>query len=262
MASTVVYAYAVARAAEGLPDRLTGLRGVAGTRVSLLHGATPEVVAATSRVPAADFQEDALARHLEDLDWLEQVARAHHEVVAALSAATTVLPLRLATVYLDEDRLRDVLDARRRVFTDRLARLDAHVEWGIKLYVDASAEPARHPPAADAALSPGRAYLKSRRTQRDRRADAYRAAEQAEERIEAAARGLAVERARHRVQQGELAGGDGENVVNDAYLVPESRSEAFRRSVLTAADGLPGVHVEVTGPWAPYSFATPPDDGG
>lgn len=69
-----------------------------------------------------------------------------------------------------------------------------------------------------------------------------------------------MERARHRPQQGRLAQGAGENVANDAYLVPRPAAEEFRRRVLDTAGDLPGVRVEVTGPWAPYSFATPSEE--
>ncbi|EFL13179.1 GvpL/GvpF family gas vesicle protein [Streptomyces sp. C] len=63
---------------------------------------------------------------------------------------------------------------------------------------------------------------------------------------------------RHPAQTGPLAGGDtGENVLNDAYLVPDGEADAFRAAVRHAADDLPGVRVELTGPWAPYSFAVP-----
>ncbi|WP_319020251.1 GvpL/GvpF family gas vesicle protein [Streptomyces peucetius] len=81
-----------------------------------------------SSVHSRDFDEAALRRHLEDLEWLEGVAWAHHAVIEALGAATTVLPLRLATVYLDDDRAREALDEGRAVFERLLARLEGHVE--------------------------------------------------------------------------------------------------------------------------------------
>ncbi|WP_455359720.1 GvpL/GvpF family gas vesicle protein [Streptomyces sp. SYSU K21746] len=260
MTEPVTYAYAVARDAAGLSEVLADLHGVARTPVHLVRaGEGDDVVAAVSAVPSQDFCEDALRAHLEDLDWLESVARAHHGVVEALAEHTTVLPLRLATVYLDDDRVRSMLNARREAFADRLSRLDSHVEWGVKIYVapqqgQDDAQPAAAPPD----LSPGRAYLRHRRAQQHSREDTYRAAERAAERIHAVARGRAVDRVRHRIQQGELAHEEGQNIANDAYLVPLEHAEDFRAQVLHAAEGLPGVRVEVTGPWAPYSFATPP----
>ncbi|MFE7775216.1 GvpL/GvpF family gas vesicle protein [Streptomyces sp. NPDC057445] len=264
MTDSVTYAYAVARNTDGLEESVAALTGVAGAPVHLLAGTRGgEPVLVVSPVPAGDFQEEALKRHFEDLGWLEAVARAHHAVIEALAERTTVLPMRLATVYLDDDRARGVLAADRDAFEDRLSHLAAHVEWGVKIYVDPPAARAAAPAAAPgpdpatAGLSPGRAYLRTRKAQKSVRDDVYRVAQQAAERVEAVGRRHAADRARHRVQQGELATSPGENVVNDAYLVPRERAEDFRSEVSRAADGLEGVRVEVTGPWAPYSFAMP-----
>ncbi|MFB8182261.1 GvpL/GvpF family gas vesicle protein [Streptomyces sp. NPDC055966] len=256
------------RAAEGLQEAAAPLRGVADAPVSLVTDTGDDQLGlVVSHVPARDFREDALKQHLEDLEWLEAVARAHHGVIEALAERTTVLPLRLATVYLDDQRAREVLQARRTVFAERLARLSEHVEWGVKIYVEPSTVPATPAvPAAD--LTPGRAYLRNRRQQQSVRDTAYQAAQKAAERVETAGRKHASDRVRHRVQQGflaEAAGSaarTGENVVNDAYLVPLKRCDDFLADVTRAADGLDGVRVEATGPWAPYSFAMPPGESG
>ncbi|MGW2405000.1 GvpL/GvpF family gas vesicle protein [Streptomyces sp. NPDC001739] len=257
MTELISYAYAVARDADGsLEAELSGLPGVADAPVRLVRtGDDGDVVVAVSAVPAADFDERALRSHLEDLDWLEEVARAHHRVIEALAARSTVLPLRLATVYVDDESVRLMLADRRQAFADRLTELAAQTEWGVKIYVEATEAPEE--PSADQDVSPGRAYLSRRRAQRHARQDAFRHAEEAARRVEETARTYAVDQVRHRAQQGELAQGPGENVVNDAYLVPQQDAEDFRAAVLRAGDGFPGVRVEVTGPWAPYSFAVP-----
>ncbi|WP_405009241.1 GvpL/GvpF family gas vesicle protein [Kitasatospora sp. NBC_01539] len=249
----LVYAYAVARRTEGLQQAVAAIVGVASSPVELVpptRGHDP--VAITGPVPAGDFGEDALRTHLEELPWLETLARVHHTVVEAVARHTTVLPLRLATVYLDDERVRSMLDERQDMFLARLAELAGRVEWGVKLYLDdAALQPASTPDD----ISPGRAYLLHRRAEQHHRQDAYEVARTAVERVDAAAGPHAVDRVRHRVQQGELAAGPGTNVANDAYLVPEDHAAAFRADVLRSADGLPGVRVVITGPWAPYSFA-------
>ncbi|WP_399096101.1 GvpL/GvpF family gas vesicle protein [Streptomyces sp. BBFR2] len=264
MTGDLLYAYAVARDPDGTPaTELAGVTGVAGAPVRLVRAARgDDTVVAVSPVPARDFREEALRDRLEDLEWLAEVARAHHRVIEALACRGTVLPLRLATVYLDEERVRRMLAAGREAFAARLSELTGQVEWGVKIYVEGSPDTTAPPtPSAGAELSPGRAYLSHRRAQRHAREDAYREAGRVARDVESAAHRHAAGRARHRPQQGELARGPGENVVNDAYLVPRRAADAFRADVLRAAEGAPGVRVEVTGPWAPYSFATSPGAG-
>ncbi|KUM69403.1 GvpL/GvpF family gas vesicle protein [Streptomyces curacoi] len=266
------YAYAVVRSSDAVTqaarEALADIRGVAGAPVTLVRSGP--VAAAVSAVPGEEFSEAALRARLEDLAWLESTARAHHLVIETLAARTTVLPLRLATVYLDESRVERMLGERQEAFAALLDRFDDHVEWGVKVYAELptvsepSPAPAPTPsPAAHAASpaepDPGRAYLRRRRQHHQAREDTRRAAEEAVRRTEERARGLAVERARHRPQQGTLARVPGENVANDAYLVPRALAEEFRARMLHAADDLPGVRVEVTGPWAPYSFTAPPE---
>ncbi|MFE3110154.1 GvpL/GvpF family gas vesicle protein [Kitasatospora indigofera] len=260
-AGSLTYVYAVARHSAALARAAQAITGVTGSPVHLVPPTRDsDLVAVAGPVPERDFQEAALRRHLEDLSWLEALARAHHRVVEATAAHSTVLPLRLATVYLDEDRVSAMLDDRRDLLLDGLERLDGHVELGVKLYLEAAPDtPPPSAPATDPSLSPGRAYLRHRRAEQDTRDAAHLAAEQAAERIEAVARTHAVRRARHRIQEGELATGPGTNVSNDAYLVPTGHADAFRAEVMRSTASLTGVHVHVTGPWAPYSFATLPD---
>ncbi|MFI8824780.1 GvpL/GvpF family gas vesicle protein [Streptomyces sp. NPDC053431] len=256
-AGELSYTYAVVRPTEALTDEaLREVGGVASGAVRLVSA--EGVAAAVGSVPESEFSEAALKLHLEDLTWLERVARAHHGVVEFLAAHTTVLPLRLATVYVDDDRVREVLRRGAPTFLRMLDRFAEHVEWGVKVYAE-TAETARGPAAAQGvdgdSPDPGRAYLRRRRQQRDERGAAWSAATEAVRRIEAGAGGIAVELARHRPQQGQLAVGAGENVANDSYLVPADRSDEFCARVRDATRDLPGVRIEITGPWAPYSFA-------
>ncbi|WP_413806333.1 GvpL/GvpF family gas vesicle protein [Streptomyces sp. OE57] len=288
----MVYAYAVLRPTPEAARAAAVLRGVADEQVGLVE--TGDLAAAVGPVPAEEFEEGALKAGLEELPRLEALARGHHGVVAGLAPLGAVLPLRLATVYRDEDRVRQVLQERRDQFLPLLERLAGHLEWGVKVYTDptdptdslaSDAAVSAGATGGEEALSPGRAYLAARRRRRRGAEEAWQTAARTAARIAEEAGGLAVGRVAHRPQRGELAqvaggetardgksGGEtagggksgggkpgGENIANDAYLVPADRAEEFRSRVLAAAEGQPGVRVEVTGPWAPYSFALPPE---
>uniref|UniRef100_UPI001FC8FDBF GvpL/GvpF family gas vesicle protein n=1 Tax=Streptomyces rhizosphaericus TaxID=114699 RepID=UPI001FC8FDBF len=128
----MVYAYAVLRPTPEAAQAVATLRGVADEQVGLVE--TDDLAAAVGPVPAEEFEEGALRAGLEELPRLEALARGHHGVVAGLAPLGAVLPLRLATVYRDEDRVRRVLQERRDQFLPLLERLAGHVEWGVKVY--------------------------------------------------------------------------------------------------------------------------------
>ncbi|MDN0197262.1 GvpL/GvpF family gas vesicle protein [Streptomyces sp. S.PNR 29] len=257
----IVYAYAVLHRTPQAAEAVADVRGVAGEPIRLVDPTdrTSQLAAAVGRVPAADFDETPLKAHLENLDRLEAMARAHHAVVAAFAGhGTAVLPLRLATVYRDEERVRQALDLRHDFFLTLLDRVTGHVELGVKIYAAPTAAPPGTDSAQAAGLGAGRAYLAGRRRQRRTAEDAWEAATRTAARLTETARALAVDRVAHRPQRSDLAGpAPGPNVSNDAYLVPTDRVDDFRARVLAAAEAQPGVHVEVTGPWAPYSFTLP-----
>jgi hypothetical protein len=133
------YVYAVCR--PFMTPLQAELTGVGGAPAGLLHH--HGLVAVVSTVPEADFGEQALKAHLEDLDWLAATARAHQGVVDALTTVTTPLPLRLATVFRDDSAVRVMIEAREDHFRALLDRLDGRVEWGVKVFVENEpAEPA------------------------------------------------------------------------------------------------------------------------
>lgn len=254
----VCYLYAVARQG-GLDAPALGVTGQVGSALRTVDAAG--LCGLVSTVPADRFGEEGMKAQLEDLERLEAVARCHHDVVAAAYGQSTVLPMRLASVYLDDAGVAAVLRERGGEFLDLLAQLEGHVEWGVKIYADPR-QAAEAPVAAGSAgsaaeESPGRAYLRQRQQSRRQQQQVHREVEEVVARVAEVAGALAAARVAHRPQQGELATGPGQNVANDGYLVPVARGAEFREAVTRQADGVPGARIELTGPWAPYSFAVP-----
>ena len=247
MTDTIAYVYAVVRGAD--EQVVAGIAGVGGTRVRLVGAG--DLQAVVSDVDRAEFEAHALDEHLEDLTWLTLTARAHHHVVDAVGRSEVVAPLSLATVYFDDDRVREVLDVHHDAFTGVLDRLRGRAEWGVKAWLRPGA-----PKAGPAAAKPrsGADYLRSRR-------DALRSTEADDDEIRAEADALhgavaelADEERRLRIQDATLAGTTDRMVLNGAYLVPATSAVALTRLVDSFAEH-PRMRVELTGPWVPYSFA-------
>jgi Gas vesicle synthesis protein GvpL/GvpF len=253
--ATWLYAVTSAEAAGGgVPAALTG---VAGEPVRVVEGAG--LAAVVGSVPLADFDEPALRAHLEDLRWLERAARAHHQVIDAAAGRHHVVPLRFATLYHDDDRVRAMLEERRADFASALRRVAGRTEWGVKAYVDPRAflpDPAEE--AAGGGLRPGAAYLARRRTERQDQDTAHlRATERAEE-IHATLTRLSAATAEHPPQDAALAAYEGWMVLNNSYLVPDDRTDDFTAAVTALGERFPEIDLELSGPWPPYSFTALP----
>ncbi|MFI9759673.1 GvpL/GvpF family gas vesicle protein [Streptomyces sp. NPDC051963] len=241
------YVYAVCRPfRSALQAQLNGVAGEPPKQLTH-HG----LVAVLSTVPERDFAEEPLRAHLEDLDWLTETARAHQSVIDALTVVTTPLPLRLATVFRDDSGVRIMMEAREAEFRRTLDRLEGRVEWGVKVYVDL--EPAETGPPAGPAAS-GRDYLRQRRSRARAHEDTWQHAEMFASSLHTTLSAWAEDSRLHTPQSTSLSGASGRNVLNAAYLVPRADSEGFVEMVDRTKDEEAGIRVELTGPWAAYSF--------
>lgn len=248
MADTLVYLYAVTDAADAQDLATTGVEGAPVRRI-----VADGLAAVVSSVDAVRFGEEALRRNLEDLQWLEKAARAHHEVVASLARSGPVAPVRLATVYLDDHNVRALLHERATALHEALDRIRGRVEWGVKAYVAPTDDAGDQEDAGDG-TKPGTSYLMRRRAERDRAAGGLRAATDAAEALHREVSDLAVASRRYEAQDPRLSGHREAMVLNAAYLVDEADAAAMRR--LVEDREVRTLRLELTGPWAPYSFAT------
>ncbi|MGW0601086.1 GvpL/GvpF family gas vesicle protein [Streptomyces sp. NPDC002776] len=241
------YVYAVCRPfGSALQSQLTGVGGQPPRQLTH-HG----LIAVYSVVPEEDFAEEPLHAHLEDLDWLTETARAHQGVIDALTAVTTPLPLRLATVFRDDSALRTMMESREEYFQRTLDRLTGRVEWGVKVYVEPPAEDTRAPAGKPAS---GRDYLRQRRRSVRSHEQTWQEASAFADRLHATLSSFAEESRLHNPQNSALSGATGQNVLNAAYLVTRGNSEEFVEMVDRTKDEAEGMRVELTGPWAAYSF--------
>lgn len=260
----LLYVYGVAAAGDGALDvDLNAGAGVAGAAPFALP--VGELRAIVSSVPAAEFDEAPLRENLNDVEWLERVARAHEDVLERARRTETVVPLRLCTLYRDEEHLRGMLGGEAPVFLEALARLRGRTEWGVKMI----AEPGALTRGLGAAgseqlegLPAGVAYLRERgREARAQEAISELAARWAADvHDELAAR--AEEALLNPLQNREVSGHAGDMLLNGAYLVADAELPAFREECerLAAAFAERGVAVELTGPWPPYNFVQSPVD--
>ncbi|MYT82422.1 Gas vesicle synthesis protein GvpL/GvpF [Streptomyces sp. MnatMP-M77] len=251
------YVFAVCRGTRAVnTGDVTGLAGMPGGAAIRLLSSGP-LTAVVQTVLAADFTDEVWQERLSDRQGIEAYARAHHEVVSAAAAHGPAVPLPLATLYHDDDRVRRALDDEAHRFHSVLKRIAHHAEWGVKVYKpDASSAPEEREPAPSGSIvregnatGAGLAYLNRRRGVRERREQALSVAES----VDAELRALAAASRRLRTH-GVVPGGEGRaHVLNATYLVAEQRATELE-SLVRALGERTGTRIELTGPWVPYSF--------
>jgi hypothetical protein len=250
------YVYGVVSPSIELPAELGGVDP--GQSVFLVEEAG--LAALVSRVSTGEFGEGPLHENLNDVAWLEEKARAHEQVLDVALQHGTVVPLRLCTIYRDEEHVREMLVRENAVMMEALDRLDGRAEWGVKAIAepDALERAARRPgdnPAQDGAAR-GTEYMKRKRDEaRARDAEdelADRWASAIHGRLEAAASEALV----NPLQSPEVSGHEGDMLLNGVYLLEEDAVEGFGALVDSLAEEYRdlGVSIELTGPWPPYNF--------
>ncbi|HXT93932.1 MAG TPA: GvpL/GvpF family gas vesicle protein [Trebonia sp.] len=257
-----VWAYGITesdRVAEsgGTPD-LSWLTGVGGATVRTVTCSGLTVL--VGDVSLAEFGEEALREHLEDLEWLDEVARLHHYVVEAAARLFPLLPVRLATVYRGDAAVCAALGDHHDQLLDALRRVGGRVEWGVKAYAtadqgEAAASPRAHEPGS------GLAYLRRRRDQLAAGREARTAAVSGARAVHSGLAGKAAAAVVRPPQSAQLSKVRLPMLLNAAYLLDASDGTSFTAAVAAEATAHPELRIELTGPWPPYSFAGGDDDG-
>lgn len=250
MNDAATYLYCLLRNPEppdlaGVPS---GLPGASPPRLLALTGEEHRLWLVTAHVPLPEYGEAEIGARLEDLSWVSERALAHEAVVEHFADAEALVPMKLFTLFADDERAKAHLAGelpRLRPALDRVAR---RAEWGVRVRHDPSRAPAEDDAASRAAS--GKDFLLKKRQLRDaaRRGPAL-AREAAEEAFDELA-GRAAETHRREPEPGTPL------VLDAAFLVDRVDRECFVEAVDAAARRLDaaGCELTLTGPWPPYNF--------
>jgi hypothetical protein len=239
------------RAPVGLDDQAVTLLELGG------------FAAAVSSLDSEVYGEGRLEARLKDLAWVGARGVRHETVVTWFADHTTIVPSRLFTLYTSPEALRGEAASRSEVIAEGLRRFRDVREWDLKVSYDRArvvehlSEMSEEAAAQEAEIgnaSPGKRYL----LERKREADLTRQTIAAVRRVAEELLGDLSELAEDVRALDVPAGEEGELpvVLAAALLVKRDRAERLEALANPARESLGrrGVHVSLTGPWAPYRF--------
>jgi hypothetical protein len=251
----LTYVYCLVRSARRpvLRDVPPGLPGSTEPRALAAGGGLWAIVA---RVPAREYDEEALAAGLPRLDWVGRRAVAHEAVVEHFIGAAGLLPMQLFTLFTSDARVLEHVGRDRARIDGIFARIERQLEWGLRLTFDEKA--ARQAVERQHAGPSGAAYLARKRDLLEVTRALLAAAKADADRLYRDVSRSATE-SRRRTATEEAAPGS-RLLLDAAFLVPSRRTGAFRSELRRRARalGTAGIVVSLTGPWPPYNFITAP----
>jgi Gas vesicle synthesis protein GvpL/GvpF len=252
--SSCVWLYAVAANDAGAGAR--AMTGVGGEPVRAVR--TAGLTAFVGDVDQRDFGAVALRRNLEDLDWLDRTARAHHAVIEAIAERCPVVPMQLAAVYASDHSVAETLRERATDLRRLLSRIRARSEWGVKAFAagPTGLNTATGGPSGEQTLAtsgPGPTYPQRRRAQpmAQERGQGVMSDALA---VHAALSRLCVSVRLYPPQSPDVAGSRARMVLNAAYLIADERAIDFAATIAALTARHRSVRLVVTGPWPAYSF--------
>lgn len=251
------YVYCLVR--SQVPPELRGSPGgLEGTSAPRLLEAGPGCWLVVADAPLERFSSERIQAGLRDIDWVGQRAVEHEALVEHMLRAGTVVPMKLFTLFLGDQRALEDVRARARVIEAVFDQLEGRHEWGLRLLVDpaAATEAVRaeaHQQAASAATA-GHAFML--RKQRERQASLglrEELARRAELLFDELAE-LAADTRRRAVARGE-----GSLLLDASFLVPIEAEPGLHATLEARTPELAaaGVQVRLSGPWPGYNFVEP-----
>ena len=256
----VLYLFCFARPEEA---RQVAASGVDERNPVLIFCPSAEVCAVIAEVAREDFCGPEAERRMEQLSWVGPRALRHEAVIEEVMEHSPVLPARFGTLFSSLPALTQFMDAHRAVIAQFLGRVAGQREWSVRGRFDRNraqqartAERLAAEPGQLSGLAEGTRYFAEKRFR-------HQAEQELGGWLEQALRQVVGELARHASDCRECAplarersDNQAEEVLNCAFLLPDSKAASFLQEVERAnLEHAPkGLQFEPSGPWPPFRF--------
>jgi hypothetical protein len=248
--SAATYVFCLVQSARspslrGVPESVPG---AGPARMLLIER---DLWAVVADAPLDRFSSERLEQDLQDLEAVSRHAVAHAAVVEFFFRKFPVIPLKLFTLFSEDERVAAQLASRSRALRKLFVRLRGREEWGVRITVD----PLSSDRSTSRPLVSGRDYLAIKKRLLDESGAPTPAAVKEARGALASLRRMATDA---RKETFPAPGRNRPFVIGASFLVLAKKRAAWttQAAKLAAALATHGHRLELTGPWPPYHFAS------
>lgn len=205
--------------------------------------------AVVADAPLDRFAGDALQQELQDIEAISRHALAHAAVIEFVFRRAPVIPLKLFTLFSNDETAREHVRGRLPALRRMFAALRGLEEWGVRIFAgEAQADAAR-------TLDSGRDYLQVKKRLHEQTMTPSRATIRS---TNSALRSLGRMASKTRKEAFPAPGQGRPYIVGASFLVKVKRRGAWKAHAekVGAALAAGGHRLDISGPWPPYHFVS------
>lgn len=223
-----------------------------------------DIKAVVSNVPLEEYDQDAFAQNVEDIEWLKEKAVLHSNIVNGLfNASRTLIPLSFGTIFLSKENVNHFLMENYHTLKQNLDKINEKEEWGVKLFCDINKfietnmdDEKKLILEQTSDMSTGARYFLQKKLTTN-------IEDMAKNKVIALSQKLfnelstkSCERKLNKLLSREATGVPHDMYMNSVFLLNINNLESFEKTIENYKKEYEktGIHIIHTGPWPPYNF--------
>lgn len=224
-----------------------------------------ELSAVVCHLDEEEYGEDVLQEKTNQVDWVQEKAFHHHEMLMKMREQVTIIPMKFCTIYKSEQSLQAMVESYYDQMLELVTQMEDKEEWNLKIYCDRNQlteSVADHnlnikqKKAEIEQMSKGRQYLESRKLDQFIQQEVEKEQEAFGQKIHEHLADYCTDETVKKNWNHDVTGKEQEMCWNSAYLVPIEKVEIFLQKVTETNESYQnsGWIIEATGPWPAYHF--------
>ncbi|MEM1503883.1 GvpL/GvpF family gas vesicle protein [Domibacillus sp. 8LH] len=263
----LIYLYGLAQTEETASQPLPSLKGFDDIG-DLYNVPIGKLTAIVCSLDAEEYAEESIKDRINnDMEWLQEKAFHHHEMVMKLAKMYTLIPLKFCTLYKSEDSLKMAVQSNEAKMLDTFAFITGNEEWNVKIYCEdeqLKKEVSENNPTIEAKraeisqLPRGKQFFEKKKLDKVIASELEEEKNKVSEHIHSRLSEFAVQGNVKRTWSSEVTGRQEEMTWNGVYLISKSKVEDFLKQIQQYEKDMKekGWQFQASGPWPAYHFSS------